>query len=251
MKPQRKRESAPTGVDEWSQLLPAYERLIADESRDSAYLRSVGVQRNLVDLLGDCSDARLLDVGSGNGWLLDAVPTREGFECDCMPQRTPRPGRPFSVEDVCSLSYASNSFDIVVASLVLMWVDDVERACRELSRVTARDGRVVVALVHPFSYRTGHITESGDFQMVKRYSEPFVLPNLFIAGAVGPLRYFHRPLATYVNALCGAGLRLEQMREWSLDMDDYKRHFPQGTRGPARTDRVPMYAFFSLRKVQQ
>lgn len=251
MKPQHRRQSARTAIDEWSHLLPAYERLVADESRDSVYLRSVGLQQNLVDLLGDCSDARLLDVGSGNGWLLDTVPTRAGFECDCTPQRTPRAGRPFSVEDVCSLSYASHSFDVVVASLVLMWVDDVELACRELSRVTAPDGCVVVALVHPFSYRTGRVTESGDFQMVKRYSEPFVLPNLFIAGTVGPLRYFHRPLATYVNALCSAGLQLEQMREWSVDMEDYEKHFPQGARGPTRTDRVPMYAFFKLRKGQR
>jgi SAM-dependent methyltransferase len=201
-------------------------------------------------MLGDCSGDRLLDVGSGNGWLLDAVRVREGFECDCMPQATPRPRRRFSVEDVCSMSYSSNSFDVVVASLVLMWIDDIDRACRELSRVTAAGGRVVVSLVHPFSYRTGRVTETGNFEILKRYSDPFVLPNLFIAGSVGPLRYFHRPLAAYINALCSAGLRLVQMREWSLDMDDYKRHFPRGATGPTRTDRVPMYAFFCLRKAQ-
>ncbi len=250
MKPQPRRHATPSGTDEWSNLLPSYERLIGDESRDSCYLRSVGLQRTLVDLLGDCSGDRLLDVGSGNGWLLDNVRVREGFECDCMPQATPRPERPFSVQDVCSLSYSSNSFDVVVASLVLMWVDGVDQACRELSRVTAAGGRVVVSLVHPFSYRTGQVTEAGDFLVLKRYSDPFVLPNLFIAGTVGPLRYFHRPLATYVNALCAAGLQLEQMREWSLDMDDYKKHFPLGSRGPTRTDRVPMYAFFSLRKAR-
>ena len=66
------------------------------------------------------------------------------------------------------MSYTSNSFDVVVASLVLMWIDDLDRACRELSRVTAHGGRVVVSLVHPFSYRTGQVTETGDFRSLKR-----------------------------------------------------------------------------------
>jgi hypothetical protein len=129
-----------------------------------------------------------------------------------------------------------------------MWVDDLAQACRELHRVTSAGGRAVIALVHPFSYRTGTITEEGEFLVTKRYSDSFVLPNLFIAGTIGPLRYFHRPLANYLNPLCRAGFKLEEIREWSLDMADYARHFPGAMKHPPRTDRVPMYAFFLLSK---
>lgn len=249
MKPQRRREAGLSGDAEWSKLLPSYERLIGDTSRDSSYLRRVGLQQNVVDLLGDCTTARVLDVGSGSGWLLDTVRAREGYECDCVPQNMPRPGRSFSVEDVRALSYASGFFDAIVASLVLMWVDDLDRACRELYRVTTDRARAVIALVHPFSYRTGTVTQDGDFLVTRRYSEPFVLSNLFIAGAVGPFRYFHRPLAAYLNAFSAAGFRLEETHEWSLDVDDYVRHFPRGAKNPSRTDRVPMYIFFRLGKV--
>ena len=241
-----------TGVDrpegEWTALLPSYERLIADGSRDSSYLRNVGLQRNVVELAGDCTSACVLDIGCGNGWFLDTVTAREGYECDCVPQTGARDGRHFSVQDICELTYETNSFDVVVASLVLMWVERLEQACRELYRVTSTGGRSVVALVHPFSYRTGNVTESGDFLVTRRYADPFTLPDLFIGERVGPFRYFHRPLSTYMNALCDVGFHLEQMREWSLDIDEYRRRFPSNSSHPPRTDRVPMYVFLLLRK---
>jgi SAM-dependent methyltransferase len=234
----------------WATLLPSYERLIEDESRDSSYLRRVGLLPNVVELLGDCGTTRLLDVGCGSGWLLDTVRVREGYECDCVAQATPKPGRAFSIEDVRSLSYQSEFFDAVVASLVLMWVDKIDQACNELYRVTSVGGRVVVALVHPFSYQTGRVTEKGEFLVTKRYSEECILLNLFISETVGPFRYFHRPLATYINAFCDAGFRLEHMSEWSIDMVDYVRHVPGSVTNPPRTDRVPMYSFFRFRKVK-
>lgn len=237
-------------ADDWARLRPSYEKLIGDESRDSWYLRSKGLQRNVIELVGDCSDTRLLDVGCGTGWLLDAIRPREGYECDSVEPASPRAGRLFSREDLRALGYPSAHFDIVVASLVLMWVEEVEQACSELARVLVAGGRAVIALVHPFSYRTGSVADNGEFVVRRRYSTPFVLEDLYIANEVGPLRYYHRPLADYVNAAARAGLVMDELREWSIDLEDYRRHVAADAKHPARTDRVPMYAFFRMHKAQ-
>lgn len=217
---------------DWERLRPSYDKLIGDESRDSSYLRTQGLQRNVIELVGDCRSARLLDVGCGTGWLLDAVHPREGFECDSVEPTTLRNGRPFSREDIRSLSYSSSSFDIVVASLVLMWVDELDQAYGELARVLKPGGRAIVAIVHPFAYRTGEVTPTGTFTVTRRYSTAFVLNDLYIANAVGPLRYFHRPLQDYVNAAARAHLVIDEFREWSIDMEDYRRNVPEDAKHP-------------------
>jgi SAM-dependent methyltransferase len=146
------------------------------------------------------------------------------------------------------MTYRDSAFDVVVASLVLMWIDELEAACRELERVTCPGGRVVVALVHPFAYRTGVVDDDGTFRVTRRYGAPFVLEDLYIAGSVGPFRYFHRPLSDYLNALAATGLQLRAFHEWSIDMTDYINHVQPLSDHPRRTDRVPMYAFLAWEK---
>ena len=228
----------------WNKLLPEYETLIKDKSSDSEYLRNTGLKPNIVEMIGDCSSNRLLDIGCGDGWLLDTIRPREGYECDIAVPSNPKPGRNFSIENVTDLSYPQDVFDIVVAGLVLMWVEDLEQAYREIYRVTAPDGHAVIGITHPIGYRTGNITGEG-FLVTNKYSEPHRISDIYINDSVGPLVYYHRPLSVWINTAIRAGFVLEEFKEWTVDLEDYRKNVASDFK---RTDRVPMFAFLKLRK---
>ena len=58
-------------VPTWTDGTPDYMRLICDYARDSHYLRERGLKPNLLYMAGDCSDAKVLDVGCGVGGILE------------------------------------------------------------------------------------------------------------------------------------------------------------------------------------
>ncbi len=237
-------EPRETGWDPRS--LTAYAGLIDDDSSDSVYLRERGLHPQILDLLGDCSEETLLDVGCGTGWLLDAVPHRRGHMCDIVPGAGMEPDPRFRVEDIRRLSYESNLFDVVVANLVLMWVNDLHQACQETLRVTRPGGRFLVSLTHPFSYRNGFVDTDGRFCVTERYAESRLIHDLHIGGTVGPFVYYHRPLSVYLNTFLESGWRLAGLHEGTLDMEDYQRARPGPPGRVKRTDRVPMFVFLQF-----
>jgi hypothetical protein len=98
--------------------------------------------------------------------------------------------------------------------------------------------------MNPYFYRTGEVDEAGNFVVTQDLSQPFVIGNHRIAEAVGPFVYYHRPLPTYLNECVRAGLAIEEIADWHVDMADFLARF--GTDMPGnirRTDKVPMYTF--------
>lgn len=226
----------------WPRHADAYANLVHDAGRDSHYLRTRGLKPTILRMAGACSDAKVLDAGCGDGWLLDALSPREGHGCDIarfadFPQRWA-----LSQEDVRALSYPDAQFDVTVASLLLMWFPELDAALSQLHRVTKAGGRIVIALMHPYFYRTGEA--NGNFIVNRGLSTPFVIEDHRIAGAVGPFPYHYRPLPDYMNGCIRAGLRIDEVADWYIDMDDYVERFGSERAGHIqRTGNVPMYTF--------
>ena len=234
----------------WENAASAYRDVINDPTGDSAYLRDNGLKPNILELLGDSPANHVLDVGCGDGWLFDTIKPANGIECDLVESvRRPRQW-PFSLEDVSELSFEDGVFDLIVTSLVLIWVEDLARACTELYRVAADDAVLVISIMHPAFYRMGRVQESGDVLIQENYNDRRVISDLRIANKVGPFRYYHRPLSDYVNALVNAGWPLEELREWAMDADDYRQRFPElRPDDRQRTGRLPLYAFIKCKKI--
>lgn len=234
----------------WNSSAETYANHIADAGKDSYYLRTHGLQPAILDLAGDCSDKRVLDVGCASGWLLDALLPAEGFGCDLHHYQGFSSRWNFRCEDLCQLSYDDDLFDITVASLVLIWIGNLNVALTQIRRVTKLGGRIVIALMHPHFYRTGEVDSVGNFVLTRSLASSFEIEQHKIAGLVGPFRYHYRAPSEYINACIQNELRIEEVRDWHIDLEEFESKFGSSQPGNIRrTGKVPMYYFISCRKV--
>ena len=104
--------------------------------------------------------ARVLDVGCGTGWVTWFFKRRyrklqlevEGMDCSPVMLEEARrivPGAAFTHGDVCALTYKDGEFDAVTTVYTLRNFPDLERGLREMYRVTAPGGVVVILDAFP------------------------------------------------------------------------------------------------------
>jgi SAM-dependent methyltransferase len=156
-----------------------------------------------------------LDLACGEGrlsrWLaaeghhvvgIDSSPTmiRLASEAD--------PDGDYRVADAAELPLDIGSVDLVVAYMCLQDLDDPAAALLEAARVLMPDGRLCLAIIHPF-WSAGEVDEEGDRFLVRgSYFDTIahIRPVLQVPSV-------HRPLEAYFRALEVAGLMVETLRE--------------------------------------
>lgn len=169
----------------------------------------------------------ILDVGCGEGQiarrLTDGLPGRRVVGVDPTARHIEvarERGGPveYVTASVDSLPFADGEFDAVVVCLVFEHVDDLDAAVREVSRVLSSGGRFTFLLNHPLlqTPNSGWIDDQildppeqywriGEY-LTERVNVEEVEPGVRV-------RFVHRPLGRYLNALADAGLVLERMFE--------------------------------------
>lgn len=232
----------------WTEASEDYRSLIGSTDWDSRYLRERGLIPNVLDLVGECQGKTVLDAGTGTGWLFEHIRPKEAHACDLVRPERLTEGVKFAQGDVHCLSYEDNQFDLVVASLLLIYCRDLKKVLQEFHRVSREGAPLVISLMHPYFYRTGEIQEDGRFLL----SEDLACEREFdfrIAESVGPFTYFYRPFPLYVNTLIETKWRIAELRDWFIDMDEYARHRSGGVKSNLpRSGRVPMYSFIKAVK---
>lgn len=182
----------------------------------------------------------VLDVGCGDGQIARALAAQGSTVLGIDPTQlhidiaNERAGGPtYVLGGATELPVPDNSQDAVVACLVFEHIDEVDAAIAEVARVLKPGGQFSFFLNHPLLQTPG----SGwidDFildppeqywrigaYLVETETIEEVEKDVFI-------RFIHRPLSRYVNALLANGLSLERMLEPAP---------PQGF-----LDRAPEYA---------
>jgi demethylmenaquinone methyltransferase/2-methoxy-6-polyprenyl-1,4-benzoquinol methylase len=108
-------------------------------------------RRLVADALSSRPGDRVLDIAAGTGTSSDAIAARGARVVACdfslgMLQvgRERLPQLPFVAGDAMSLPFADDSFDAVTISFGLRNIHDPLEGLREMRRVTARGGRIVV-----------------------------------------------------------------------------------------------------------
>lgn len=169
--------------------------------------------------------ARVLDVGTGDGQIARALSAKGSTVVGVDPTQAQivvamrRGGGPTYVRSGANaLPFASNSMDAVLACLVFEHIDDLDDAIAEAARVLRPGGRFAFFLNHPLL----QTPDSGwiDDHMVDPPEQywrlgPYLVETATIEEVEKDvfIRFVHRPLSRYINALIANGLSLERMLE--------------------------------------
>lgn len=171
-----------------------------------------------------------LDVGCGEGRLarrLHELGYRvvgvESSETLASAAREAGPPLDVRVADAAAVPLADDSFDLAVASLSLMNMDDMPAVVAEVARVLRPGGSFCFSLLHPLS-TLGDAGSAASYFDEVRYSE-----RLERGGLRLTLHDTHRPLADYFEATWRAGFVVERLVEPTPD-DAYVADHPDVAR---------------------
>ena len=169
----------------------------------------------LLNLAGDVSGRRILDVGCGAGPLLAALRDRgavvTGVDSSAtmveLARRRLGGDATLQVADLRDpLPFPDAAFDDVVAALVLHYLEDWTGPLAELRRVLRPGGRLIVAVNHPFIYKAVH--PEGDYFAVEQWTDEYTF-----SGQPAVLSYWHRPLHAMTDSFTAAGFRTAVISE--------------------------------------
>lgn len=168
---------------------------------------------------------RVLDVGCGDGQLsrLAAAQGSEVVGVDptrsCLDVAVERGGAVvYARAEAAALPLADASVDAVVACLVFEHVDAVDAAIAEVARVLRPGGRFAFFLNHPILQAPGSVwVEDHLVDPPESYWRlgPYLVETETVEQVQRGvwIRFVHRPLSRYLNALTANGLVLERMVE--------------------------------------
>lgn len=168
----------------------------------------------------------VLEVGTGEGQVARAIVAAHGSRVvgidptvNQIEEAIRRGGGPeYQRAGAESLPFDDASFDSVVCCLVFEHIDAVDEALAEVSRVLRPGGRFIFCLNHPLLQTPG----SGwiDDQILDPPEQYWRIgPYLDEASTIEEvekdvfIRFVHRPLSRYLNAMADVGLTLERMIE--------------------------------------
>ena len=252
------KESARAGRYWWDGAADAYQAEHGDFLRDAGFVWSPeGLDEAEARLLGDVTDARVLEIGCGAGqcsrWLrTQGVAEVVAFDLSWRQlQHSRRIDEqtdlrvPAVQADAQRLPFATDSFDVVFSAFgAFPFVPAAESALAEAARTLRPGGRFVFSVTHPIRWcfpddptehgltvrqsyfdRRAYVEEDGDGRAI--YAE------------------HHHTIGDWVRGIVSAGLLLRDLiePEWPQDNDQV-----WGGWGPVRGRIIPGTAVFSAVK---
>jgi len=169
----------------------------------------------MIRLAGDVAGLTVLDAGCGSGPLTEALQTKgavvSGFDLSpamvALARQRLGEDADVRVADLgAPLPYPDDTFDLVVASLSLHYVEDWASALAELRRVLEPGGRLTVSIIHPMVYAI--VYPEADYFALTRYSEDYDYGEETVW-----MTYWHRPLQDVINSFVDAGFRITRVTE--------------------------------------
>ena len=202
----------------------------------------------ILALAGEVTGRRILDAGCGSGPLFAELRDRgaevTGLDASAgmlaVARRRLGEEAELHVADLADpLPFSDDTFDDVVASLVLHYLEDWGPALAEFRRVLTPGGRLIMSVDHPFAihgleYLAGNKT---DYFATYDY-----LSEWEMGGRTARLRFWNRPLHAMTDAFTAAGFRISVISE-PHPVAEARELFPEEYRALTRG---PSFLFFVL-----
>src|SRR6516165_12510622 len=141
----------------------------------------------------------------------------------------------YRIAAAADLPFENCSFDLVVAYNVLMNVEDVRAALKEIRRVLRPSGTLIISIVHPFADRGRFAGPEADapFELHKSYFGRERFEDTEVRnGLKMHFAGWSQPLESYMAALENAGLAITSLREPVPDKADNGSHMERWKKIP-------------------
>ncbi|MUT67354.1 bifunctional 2-polyprenyl-6-hydroxyphenol methylase/3-demethylubiquinol 3-O-methyltransferase UbiG [Paenibacillus sp. NEAU-GSW1] len=226
--------------------------------RSKKGLEGSGEWHEFQKLLPDLTGKRILDVGCGYGWhcryaMEQGALSAVGIDIsEKMLSEAEIRTDSNAVRYICmpieEIDFPVNSFDVVISSLALHYVESFSDICDKIRRFLVSNGSFVFSVEHPVFTAEGrqewHFDEAGNMLHwpVDNYFEEGLRTTNFLGEDV--MKY-HKTLTTYVNTLIRSGFEITGL----VEPEPEKRIL--GMPGMANELRRPMMLLVSAKKTDK
>ena len=196
---------------------------------------------NKLQLLGDISGKKVIDLGCGGGQNAVAL-SKMGAEVtgvDFSGEQVNRARRLatdhrvpicFKQADIASLQFINNdSFDIAISACAISFLERIDIVFREAHRILKPQGRFILADMNPLQYLLDE-TENGVVfnNPSHQKSLPIDWTWEFDGLERAPrFRHYVRPISEYLNSLIDAGFIVKRVLEPESTLDTPHKGFSE------------------------
>ena len=222
--------------------------------------RNYYLMPRMLAMLGSVAGKKILDLGCGEGGYARELAHRgadvAGVDGSARLVRaaTERArSEPMNIEFVHAnasalLGFESGSFDLVVAAMSLMDVEDYGGAIQETSRVLRTGGELIMSITHPcFSAPVSEWVRGDDGELrmfaVDRYFDRVAWETMITPEFRSSVLRRHRPLEDYMRPPIKHGFLLREFNEPSVTAEEL-----QHSHRFRKLARIPYFLFMRWQK---
>lgn len=189
-------------------------------------LEGAGEWHELKKLLPDFQNKRVLDLGCGFGWHCEYAAQNGaksviGIDISKkMLEQAQKKNKFNTIQYICQpieeIEFEENSFDIVISSLALHYIQSFEVVCKKVNHCLSKDGVFVFSVEHPvftaYGTQDWYYDEQGKklHWPVDNYFEEGKREAVFLGEKVTK---YHKTLTTYINGLLTEGFEIIHLIE--------------------------------------
>ena len=217
----------PTNADvikSWSEYP---QNLIEGFGEEGDLIRKYLLNPAIFAQLGDVRDKRILDAGCGQGYLCRLLagkgasvtgvePSEAFYRYALRREESEHLGIRYVQADLSTWTSA-DTFDYVIANMVLMDIPDYEPALKHCVAALASHGGVIFSILHPCFDEAGSVWKGKGYVEVRDYFRERAIKQTY--G-----HFLHRPLSTYLNSVIEAGCMLQRVIEPQLEQTIAERY---------------------------